>query len=245
MSNTPTVPDVPAPDAEAFVEVLGDNSPDNSQPDPGDEIVQISQSKPNELIRNRMGKAGSEARARAAELERENLLLKEQLVGNVSDDVLEKTRGELAAARLESAAPKESATKREKDLLIAQEASKHGFIDVTPLQRLTRDNLRHTDQGFVPVDDAGNQILNPTTNDPLTVEEFFRDYGNRHAYLVRSSVKPGTGSTGSTSSVLPGREQYDVTRYFGPGSDASAANRLPREVYSRLRIEAKRRGLVG
>ena len=193
-----------------------------------------------------MGKAGAAHRERAAALEKEVQLLKEQLVGNVSDDVLEKTRGELAAARLESAALKESATKGEKDLLIAQEASKHGFIDVTTLQRLTRDNLKHTDQGFVPVDDAGNPMLN-AAQDPMTVEEFFRDYGNKHAYLVRSSVKPGTGSSGSTGSAL-GSPRYDIYKLFGPNSDASACNRLAISdpvTYRRLREEAKRKGLVG
>jgi len=65
-------------------------------------------------------------------------------------------------------------------------------------------------------------------------------------HLVRSDVKGGAGSTPAAGQ--PGPERINVRSIFGPGSNASLANRLAQTnmaEYKRLRVIAQQSGLIG
>lgn len=193
------------------------------------------------------GRIAKEARAEAERLRLENIRLKEVAAGQGSQDELERVRGELASARLEQQAILDKAVAQSKDLLIAQEAAKARFVDIDTMQRLVRGNLRHdaATGTFTVVNDDGTPRLN-AVGDPLPVSEFFEDYGNKKPWLVKGSVIPGTGSSGSGNSVPP--PQKPLSFYFGPSSNAAAINALSLRdpaTYRRLRAEAVRAGLIG
>src|SRR6266481_1389153 len=113
-------------------------------------------------LKRAMGRAGADSRAEADRLRLENTRLKEVAAGQGSADELERVRGELASSRLEQQAILETSVKSQRDLVIAQESSKHGFVDVDTLQRLTRQALRHNAKtgSFEIVDDNGVPVLN-------------------------------------------------------------------------------------
>jgi hypothetical protein len=234
MSNEPEVPATPVP---LVVEVL---------PNTTDETVTMSKDALNKLITSKMGKAGADARAEAEKLRLENQRLKEVAAGQGSQDELERVRGELASSKLEQAAILEASVKRQRDLVIAQESSKHGFIDVDTLQRWTRQNLRHnaTTGSFEVIADDGTPVLN-AAQEPISVTDFFADYASKKLWLVRGSVKSGGG--GTSSSGTPAPTTLPLSHYFGPGSNASAVNALsinrPSE-YRRMRLEAIRQNLI-
>jgi hypothetical protein len=230
--NMSTTPVVPAPEVEVpvapEVQVLG-NSTDERQ-------VTMSQAHLDGVIKKAMGKAGADARAEAERLRQENERLKTVVSGTGSADELERTKGLLAEERLRNQQVLDASIRQQRDLVIAEQASQHGFVDAETLQRLTRQNLRHNAEtgSFEVVDDNGLPKMNGA-GEPMSVTEFFRDYGDRKPYLQRGIVKPGQGSVPSQGVPLPTEDWH---KYFGPRSDARAANALAmrdKRAYNRLK----------
>jgi hypothetical protein len=214
--------------------------------EPEVEFSPAQQIKLDSILKKAMGRAGADARAEAERLRVENERLKQVAAGQGSADELERVRGELASSKLEQAAILEASVKSQRDLVIAQESSRHGFIDVDALQRLTRQNLRHnaTSRSFEIIADDGTPVLN-AAQEPISVSDYFADYASKKPWLVRGQVKSGGG--GTSSSGTPAPTTLPLSHYFGPGSSASACNALsinrPSE-YRRLRQEAVKIGLV-
>jgi hypothetical protein len=216
-------------------------------PDTTEKTVSLTQERLDAIIKERMGAAGKAAKEEAAALKLENQRLKEVAAGQGSTDELERIRGELSSARLESAAILEASVKQQKDLLIAQESAKHQFVDLDTLQRLTRSNLKHdpTTGCFIVTNDDGTPKLGADGTTPVPVSDFFQDFGNKKPWLVKGSVLTGTGQGGSGSSMPP--QTKPLSHYFGPGSSSAAVNALSLrdpQTYKRLRAEAVRAGLV-
>jgi len=227
-------------EVEPFVTVLPD------EPAPV-EFTPAQQEKLDEILKKAMGRAGKDARAETERLRIENERLKQVAAGKGSADELERVRGELASSRLEQQAILETSVRSQRDLVIAQESSKYGFIDTDTLQRLTRGNLRHNAAtgSFEIISDEGTPVLN-AAQEPISVTDFFADYASKKPWLQRGQVKGGGGGSSSSGS---GRAPavYDVAKLFGPGSNAQEINRISiqqPELYKKLRAEARARNLV-
>jgi len=199
-------------------------------------------------LKKAMGRAGHEARAEAEKLRIENTRLKEVAAGQGSADELERVRGELASSRLEQQAILEASVKSQRDLVIAQESSKHGFIDVDTLQRLTRQNLRHntTTGAFEVIADDGTPVLN-ATQEPISVTDYFADYASKKPWLVRGQVKSGGGGTSSAGSPVGDSGRFRPEQIFGSKSSSKDAQMLhhknPAE-YARLKALSRSMGLI-
>lgn len=200
MSNE-QVPVVEAPAPETpFVEVLPDT--------PVDREIVIKQSALDSLIKSRQ----AAALKKAAALEKEVQLLKEKMVGSAPDsDLLEKTRGELASARIEADSLRQKQIDSARDLLISEHSTE--FVDLDTLRKLTRGNFQHDGKGFVVVDDTGAPKLN-AAGEPMTPKEFYTEYANAKPWLARGQVTPGQGSRGSVGVPLP---EPDWKKYFSNG----------------------------
>ncbi len=197
-------------------------------------------------LKRGMGRAGADARQEAERLRTENQRLKEVAAGQGSADELERVRGELASSRLEQQAILETSVKSQRDLIIAQESSKHGFIDVDTLQRLTRSNLRHNAAtgSFDVIADDGTPVLN-AAQEPISVTDFFADYASKKPWLQRGQVKSGGGGTSSGGVPVPSTT-LPLSHYWGPNSSAKDCNALSilrPDVYRRMRLEAVKQGL--
>jgi hypothetical protein len=224
--SVPPAPVPPAPETEAPVTETSDLP----------KTVTMSQEKLNDLIKSRQ----SAALKKAARLEEENARLQALALGNAPDaSEVERLRGEVAASRIERDALAAAAIEQKKLLLISQQVQKQGFVcDATTLSQLTKDALKYdeTTKQFVIVTEDGQPS-------DLSPDQWFASYANSRPYLVKGTTIPGMGSGGSTGSRPP--ETKPLSFYFGPGSNSAAANRLPRDMYKRMRIEAVRAGLVG
>jgi len=199
-------------------------------------------------LKRAMGRAGTDSRAEAEKLRLENQRLKEVAAGQGSADELERVRGELASSKLEQQAILETSIKSQKDLVIAQEASKHQFIDTDTLQRLTRQNLRHnaTTGSFEVVADDGTAVLNGA-QEPISVSDFFATYATVKPWLVRGQIKSGGGGTSSAGSPVGDTGRFRPEQIFGSKSSSRDAQMLhhknPAE-YARLKALSRSMGII-
>lgn len=203
--------------------------------------VSLTQERLDAIIKERMGAAGKAAREEAERLKVENQRLKEVAAGQGSADELERVRGELASSRLEQAAILEASVKQQRDLVIAQESNKHGFVDVETLQKLTRGNLKHdaTTGSFIVTNDDGTPRVGPDGTTPVSVSDFFQDFGNRKPWLVKGTVLPGTGQGSSTGTIPPRDPGW--AHFVGPNSSARDANILCQTAEGKRRYAEYRR----
>ncbi len=237
MSNEPEVSTVEVP--TPFIEIL---------PNTTEETVTMSKKALNELIVSRMGRAGSEARERAAELEKENTRLKEIAAGSAPDSTeLEKTRAELSAQRMLNDQIQATNLRQAKDAFIISQAQRQHFLDADVIVKLTRDNLKW-DEGtkvFTVLDDSGQPRTAPDGS-PLTPEQFFEGYASDRNYMVAGQVRSGGGGTSSSGSRSPVTE--DWRRYFGKdtaqAANASKIARQDPEQYKQLQEEGRALGLL-
>ena len=194
------------------------------------------------LIPKVMGRAASEVRKDLALAQQHLSRLETALKAsqpNASE--ADRLRGELQAAQLEVDALKSSTAEALKAVDLDRIAVKHGFLDAELVRKLVSEKIqRREDGGYNVIDGSGNVRVN-AEGEPLTVEAYYEEVAAARPYLVRGQVIPGHGSQPSIGRPIV---IEDVSRYFGPNSDGAAANRLPKDVYRRMRIEAVRRGLV-
>jgi hypothetical protein len=216
---------------------------------PVPEVVEFSpaqQEKLNEILKKAMGRAGADARAETAALKVENQRLKQVAAGKGSADEVEKIRGELASARLEADALREQHITSQRDLLIAAQGA--AFHDLDTLQKLTRGNIKHTDAGFVVVDDAGQPKTN-ADGTPTSITEFFSDFATKKPWLARGVVKSGGGGTSSSGTPAP-IDIYAPETLWGPNARPDAGRVLnewslrDKRGYDQARKSAVAKGLV-
>jgi hypothetical protein len=223
-----------------------------------------------EVIRQRMGKAAADVRKendtlkqRVIELERSATPIidpadtdpanknktKEEEYRRIADQRArdaEQARKEAELARKDAEEARQSAVNVEKRFAVTNAASKQDFIDVTDVVSLTSQFIKHEDGKFIVVNEAGEQRYN-LAYQPMSIDEFFADYASKKPHLVRSSARPGMGSTPSQKSGLANGQKYELDKLFGPKSDAGLANRLAKQnpaEYRRLRQSAVEQGLL-
>ena len=134
--------------------------------------------------------------------------------------------------------------------LITSVAAQEQFVDTDAIAALTDKNFKWKDEEgrLVVVNDDGTPKLN-ASYDPMSPEEFFKDFATKKPYMVKSDARTGSGSEGSTRTGLStGRQVYKVEEIFGKGSNPRLANDLMKkspDEYKRLKTEAKQRRLIG
>jgi len=193
----------------------------------------------NELIKGAMGRAGKEARERAAELETELATLRTKLPHEEPNLALEldTTKAELKALK---DAQRENTVKE-----ALRRAASDTYIDQELGIRLMRDRVSVDDNGRITVLAAdGTPALNGSTLEPATLADLAQTIANEKKYLARSAVRPGSGSAlnQNQQSSLPKLETL-----FGPRSDGGAANKLAMRnpaLYHQLKAQARERGLL-
>lgn len=153
----------------------------------------------------------------------------------------------LQKSREVEAAKKESVNIR-KGQVIQNAASKHNFVSLEAVAKLTQDNIEFDAESgrFVVLNEYGKTRLNAAM-EPMTIDEFYTDFAAKNKYLVRGDFSGGTGSSESMRSTLTKTGQYEVTDIFGPKSNARLANDLALKdnaEYKRLRVIAVQAGLI-
>jgi hypothetical protein len=205
------------------------------------------QAKIDELIRSAMGRAGNEAKARAASLEAEVTTLQTQLAtlkGDKSglESSLTLKEQEAKAARNETIAVRKQNT-------IQAAATEHNFFNPQQVAQLTDKDVQwDAAKGkFIVVGEDGTERLGIDGN-PLSVDAYYKEFASKNPHMVRGSVLPGIGSR--EAQQPPHRtlgEREKLAKPFGKLSDSRAANTLainnPQE-YKRLKREARSHGLI-
>lgn len=213
-------------------------------------FTEAEQNKIDELIKHAMGRAGGEARQRAAFLEEQLEALRlenQQLRGNPADR--EALKKEVEEKQAELAQVKTEMSQAKKQTFLTVEAAKHGFIDADQVLQLTKDKVSW-DDGFnaYVVSDGETGVVFGVDDQPMKVGDYFAAFAEKNPHLVRSQLKSGTGAGPSRQfNANPQADIARLKRLFGRGSDAAFANRYaisnPAE-YKALREEARRAKLI-
>jgi hypothetical protein len=183
------------------------------------------------LIREKQGKAGREARERGDALERENQLLREKL--------REQPDGRSAELELEVSKLRSELEGSTRRAAIERAANEAGA--------LAPDIINGLFASRVIFDESRGFIVKPEHEGDaaLTLADAIRKLESERPYLFHGSMKGGTGSTPSKGIVRPA---IQLETMFGPGSDARLANQYAmqhgRDAYRKLREKAKERGLL-
>jgi hypothetical protein len=149
----------------------------------------------------------------------------------------------------ESKSAKAELARVKKQAVIAEAASRHGFIDAKQISKLVGDEIVF-DGGtntFHIVAEDGNVRVGLDGSTPLTLDAFFQDFANRNSHLVRGTVKNGVGSSENARPYSPTTERDRLKAIFGKGSNAIAANRLGVEnpqLYKQYKREARALGII-
>jgi len=208
------------------------------------------------LLREAMGRAGNEARATAARLQKELEAAKD------AAKEAETLRAELAALKGERTGLESSLTLKDKEAkaakaetiavrkqnIIQAAAAALGFFNPQQVAQLTdKDVVWDSAKGkFIVVGEDGTERLGIDGN-PLTVDGYYKEFASKNPHLVRGDVKPGVGSSENKIPYSTLGEKEKLAKLFGRGSDSRAANTLainnPQE-YKRLKREARSHGLI-
>lgn len=239
------------------------------------------QEKVNSLIREKMGEAAKETRAKLSETESilanakaelESLRAElakaskhkpaageptvEELKSQIEEmksvsqrslaDLEQQKRLALEKAKEANDAKAETLRVR-KEVAIHRAASKAQFIDLNVVTKLTEDNVKW-DEGrnkFIVVNESGTERLS-SSMDPISLEDFYKEYAANSPYLIRPDARSGAGSS-QNQSGLSSNGKYDVKQIFGKDSVPALANKLAKEnkvEYNRLKQVARENGLI-
>ena len=210
------------------------------------EFTPAQQLKLDDIIKKSMGRAGSEARAEAANANRKAAELQAELERIKAGDNPDSS-AQLKAAQLHVEALQRQLAEGRTSEKLSAAIAKGNWIDSEVVAALVRDSVAwNADKNeLVVLDKAGLPRLN-AEYEPLSMDAFLSEFAQGHLYLVRGTTKSGTGSAAATRSSL-GAEDVRIEQIFGKNSNAALANRLalqsPRE-YAKMKLEAKRRGLI-
>jgi hypothetical protein len=241
---------------------------DTEQPQPKTTPVTFTdeqQTKIDEIVKKAMGRAGKEAReqldierAEKSRLTADLQAAKDALVNAASTIERDELEQQIQTISQELQSEKQSRRDSEnreisyrRSALIAQMCVDNDLIDCETVAALTENNLvwNADKKSFDVVD---NSIGVDTDDDGIPQEvslaAFFSNFATKRPYLVKSSIRTGSGSGDSSRSGLPtGRQEYKVEEIFGRGSNSQLANRLAQKdpaAYRRLKAEARNKKLI-
>ena len=216
---------------------------------PEDREVTLKQSRLDDLIRKAQGRAGSEARAEAFRLKRENELLKAQKIGNSEDSTeVERLRAQVADEKLRADRASEESAKLAKQAYQERLNSKFDLIDHDAATKLLQGNLKYDPEvkDWVATDDSGVTRLN-TDGTPMSGEALYAEFAATKKHFVKGTTIPGTGASGSHASRAAIPATLDWRKYVGPQSDASKANALAQRdprAYQEMKRQARAAGVI-
>ena len=183
------------------------------------------QNKVDELIRESMGRAGSIAKATAAQAERDAATARAEALSLKAE--LATLKGDKEELARVTKTIQEENIKIRTGQVIQDAAAKLGFFNPSQLAKLVGDDLKWDGAKFIVVGSDGSPRLGADGTTPLSPDSFFQEYASQNPHLVRGEVKTGVGSREMTQpphKTLGEKEQ--LAKLFGRGADAVACNRL-------------------
>ncbi len=202
------------------------------------------QEKVNDLIRRAQGRAAKETREELARVKAELDALK-TAAPNSSPDAAELAR-ELAMTRAERDALAREKTDTALNAELFKAAASNNFHDPAIAADLVRNRVRMVDGRLVATDAAGNVRLNSQL-EPMSVSEALTELAEQKPFLVRTTVRSGSGSVESRGPV---DRHNSIDKLFGPNAEPGAAAKLNKialrdiREYRRLLDAAREKGLV-
>jgi hypothetical protein len=217
---------------------------------------EAQQKRVDELIRESMGRAGSEARQTAARLQKELEAAKDAAkeaetlraeVARLKGD-REGLESNLSVKEKEARSARAETVAVKKQNAIQAAATEHNFFNPQIVSKLTEDKIKWDDgkQKFIVLGDDGSERLGADGNS-LSVSAYLKEFGAANSYLVRGDVKTGVGSSENQRPYTTTTERDRLAKLFGKGSDSRAANRLGVEnpqLYKQYKREARAIGLI-
>jgi hypothetical protein len=196
---------------------------------------EVQQARVNEIIRDAMARAGSEARTETARVTAE--LAAAKLPGTEDAVKLATANAELGSLRAEKAEASVAAVLR-------AAVGTTTFFDPELASQILRSSIKIVEGKPVVIGQDGQPRLNASF-DPMSPAELAQELAASKPFLVRGTVGPGLGSSQRSDAVS--HERIPLESIFGRGSDGGAANRLamrsPKE-YQRLKLAAREKGLI-
>ena len=203
------------------------------------------QEKLEKLIRAAKSEAAKQLRAEHAESLREIATLKSSL------NLPSETQGQLAAMsdKLTAATAEytrisgltKAAAKRE---ALQAAATAANWFDASVGAKLIEDDVVYQDGALVVVGKDGEPRLNQY-GEPLSVADLARERATQHPYMIKSTFKPGVGSTMQDN--RPVEDPFPLADYFGKNAFGPLAHKLaksdPRR-YAAMRRAAVLKGLL-
>lgn len=225
-------------------------------PEPNEEKVvfdEAQQRKVDFLIRESMGRAGSEARATAARLEAEMITLRNELAA-AKDAAEAEAEGRVGLETSLTVREKEAKAARAETIAVKKQnaiqaaATEHNFFNPQVVSKLTEDKIQWNSEKskFIVLGDDGSERLGADGNS-LTVSAYLKEFAQSNSYLVRGDVKPGVGSSENARPYSTTSERDKLKAIFGPGSDSQKANRIGVEnpqLYRQMKREARALGII-
>lgn len=177
-----------------------------------------------------------------------NQIVEMKTIQTTTQTDLERHRKLVQDKDAEIAKAKDETVQVKKQVAIQTAANKAGFVDVNIVSKLTDDLVKFdgTRGRFVVLNEQGTERLN-SSYEPMSLEEFYKEYAANNPFLVKSDVKGGAGSSQNTRSNFAGSGKYEVTQIFGKTSNGALANKLAQEnpqEYHRMKIVAKEAGII-
>lgn len=186
-----------------------------------------------------------EAKADVEALQNQLLEYKNAQATNQAE--LERIRKQIADKDAEIGRVKNDAVEIKKQVAMQIAAGKANFIEVGQATELTSKFVKfdETRNQFVVHSENGAERLN-SSYEPMTLEEFYKEFADKNPHLVRGDAK---GGAGSTQAQRPGSVagKYEMSQIFGPKSNGALANKLAKEnlpEYRRLKAQAIEAGIL-
>lgn len=242
---------------------------DNNTVETKIEFTTEQQEKVNQLIKEAQGRAAKELQEKltstAQEVEQLKLKLNEaslknkETVDNEIDGKLKEAQTVIEQFKAQVEQFRKLATDKEQELekvstkqkqteklyALERAAGSGRFNDLDMVLKDVEDKVVFSDtyQRYVVLSPEGHPRMNAAL-EPMSLNEFFDEYGQKKPYLVNPNYKGGIGSSKASTSA----SGYKIEEIFGKDSSAKKANDLyskdPAE-YKRLKTIAQAQGLIG
>ena len=193
------------------------------------------QAKLDELLVERASRAAKDLRAELASTKKAAAATQAELQlyrDNASPELIE-ARANLATEQVARTGAEQRERDARRNVALRDALAAENIINLVDSSRLLADAVKWSGEELVSIDGGK----------PLA--ELVRDYAASRPFLVKSSIRSGTGASPATRSI--GEPAARLASLFGRGSSGKAANDLARsnpQEYQRLRVIAIERGLL-